>query len=147
MDSAQRAGQRRKDPGNLQLGAQIRKPPTPDRFPIPLSPSPFLGPAPLTPPTLSVTPSPLPSASLPSPPKLPPSPFLNNCPLILSPSPQSNTFKVEATQPAYFGSTAMYQCSLFQSVSNLMKHSSYRERQRGFGVSMSDAESPHQVLA
>lgn len=57
----------------------------------------------------------------------------------------SNTFKVEATQPASFGSTAMYNCSVFQSVANLTKHSSYRERQRGVSLSLTDVESPHSL--
>jgi len=60
----------------------------------------------------------------------------------------SNTFRLEASQPLMFGSPVRVNMSAFQSNANLIKHSSFRERQRGFNLALthvSDGESNHEM--
>lgn len=60
----------------------------------------------------------------------------------------SNTFRLEASHPLLFGSPIRFNISAFQSNANLTKYSSFRERQRGLNVALtnvSDGESTHEV--
>mmetsp|Transcript_11858 Transcript_11858/g.28770 ORF Transcript_11858/g.28770 Transcript_11858/m.28770 type:complete len:453 (-) Transcript_11858:20-1378(-) len=60
----------------------------------------------------------------------------------------SNSFKVDFSRPLSHGSAARFSSTLFQSVANLTKYSSFRERQRGVAValtSVQDGDASHEV--
>ncbi|EKX42885.1 hypothetical protein GUITHDRAFT_111251 [Guillardia theta CCMP2712] len=60
----------------------------------------------------------------------------------------SNSFRLEGSQPLFFGSSVKMNGSIFQSVANLVKHSSFTERQRGisFGLaSIPDGDGEHEI--
>jgi len=60
----------------------------------------------------------------------------------------SNTFRLEGSQPLAFGSPLRFSMAAFQSNVNHVKYSSFRERQRGVNVALtniSDGESTHEL--
>jgi outer membrane protein insertion porin family len=60
----------------------------------------------------------------------------------------SNTFRLEGSHPLAFGSPLRFSMAVFQANANLTKYSSFRERQRGVNLALtniSDGESTHEV--
>ena len=60
----------------------------------------------------------------------------------------SNTFRLEGSRPLAFGSPLRFSMAAFQANANLTKYSSFRERQRGVNLAItniSDGESTHEV--
>ena len=60
----------------------------------------------------------------------------------------SNTFRLEGSQPLAFGSPVRFTLAAFKTNANNTKYSSFRERQRGMSLALtniSDGESSHEL--